>query len=72
MPTPQPETWTLQTTAAEIVRRHPSLLAYFDAIGVDDCCLGLDLRTIASHRGLDPDELIAGLQAALERGGDSA
>ncbi len=50
--------WTIDSTAAEIVRRHPHMLEFFDSMGVDDCCLELDLRTIAAHHGHDLDALM--------------
>lgn len=64
-----PETtlsWTLDSTAIEIIQRHPHMRAFFDEIDVDDCCLELDLRTIAAHHRYDAEELLANVRRALQ------
>ncbi len=68
MAKPSTDGLTLDRTAAEIIRLHPHMLEFFDALGVDDCCLELDLQTIAAHHGHDPAELMTKVQQALESG----
>ena len=63
--------WTLDMTAAQIVRRYPHMLKFFDDLGVDDCCLDLDLRTIAAHHGIDPRALAEKIAQALQDPRDS-
>ena len=53
-------------TATQIIRRYPFLRDYFEELGVDDCCLELDLSTIADHNNLELTALVAGLQGAID------
>lgn len=49
--------WGSESTAAQIIEVHPHMREYFDDLGIDDCCLELEIRTIASHLGVGVDEL---------------
>jgi regulator of cell morphogenesis and NO signaling len=56
-----------EETLNAIVARYPEALPVLQRFGLDTCCGGaLPLRTAAQHHDLDPDELIAALNAAVE------
>ncbi len=51
----------------EIVARYPQALAVFQRFGLDSCCGGaLPLETAVAHHGLDLEEVLAALRAAIE------
>jgi iron-sulfur cluster repair protein YtfE (RIC family) len=49
-----------------IVARYPQALQVFQRFGLDTCCGGsLPLSTAVEHHGLDLDEVLATLRAAI-------
>lgn len=65
--------FTEQSTVAEIVTARPSTAALFDQLEIDFCCGGeLPLAEAAGKRGLDPQTLLATLNALDVVQGDSA
>lgn len=54
----------------ELLRRHPVVLPVLNAFGVDSCCGGAESLADAAHSAQIPlDALMAGLEAAVQRGG---
>jgi regulator of cell morphogenesis and NO signaling len=63
-----PITISAEDTLNAIVDRYPQALPVLQRFGLDTCCGGaLPLHTAAQHHGLDPNELVAALRAAIER-----
>ena len=56
------------TTVNEIIEKHPTTVAAFNALGIDACCGGDASVTEAARRdGVDIDALIAALDALITR-----
>jgi len=56
------------TTVNEIIEKHPTTVAAFNALGVDACCGGdASLTEAAKRDGVDLDALIAALDALITR-----
>ena len=59
-------TTTIQGTMTinETIRERPETVAVFDRYGLDSCCGGsLPIEQAARRHGLDPDEVLAALNA---------
>jgi iron-sulfur cluster repair protein YtfE (RIC family) len=56
------------TTVNEIIEKHPTTVAAFNALGIDACCGGDASVTEAARRdGVDIDALIGALDALITR-----
>lgn len=62
------DTPTLDMTVKEILARWPRATAVLGGRGLDLCCGGVHpLRMAATAHGVDPDEVLAELRAALAK-----
>lgn len=53
----------------DTIRRYPESIAVFNQLGVDSCCGGAaSLADSARETGIDLDELLSMLNAAIEAG----
>lgn len=58
----------LDQTVREVIERHPVTLEVFARHGLDLCCGGIHpVRMAAQAHGLDPEALLAELEAAVRR-----
>ena len=56
------------TTVNEIIEKHPTTVAAFNALGIDACCGGdASLAEAAQRDGVDIDALVAALDALITR-----
>lgn len=56
------------TTVNEIIEKHPTTVAAFNALGIDACCGGdASVAEAARRDGVDIDALIAALDALITR-----
>jgi regulator of cell morphogenesis and NO signaling len=56
------------TTVNEIIEKHPTTVAAFNALGIDACCGGdASLAEAAKRDGVDLDALLAALDALITR-----
>jgi iron-sulfur cluster repair protein YtfE (RIC family) len=56
------------TTVNEIIEKHPTTVAAFNALGIDACCGGeASVAEAARRDGVDIDALIAALDVLITR-----
>jgi iron-sulfur cluster repair protein YtfE (RIC family) len=56
------------TTVNEIIEKHPTTVAAFNALGIDACCGGdASLNDAAQRDGVDLDALLAALDAVINK-----
>ena len=57
----------MDSTAPDWVIEYPETEQVFNELGIDTSCGGKSLLYLCAHRGLDPDVVLARLQAVVER-----
>lgn len=57
----------MDSSAPEWIIEYPETEQVFKELGIDTSCGGKSLFYLCSHQGLDPDAVLAQLQAVVEK-----